>query len=86
MKLPRLVEPLTGEQFLALVAIIALTSLGHVLAEVSMPPTNSTIVGMIVGAMATAVTIAGGKKIADTVKSGDTTINTGDQPPSPPTP
>lgn len=77
-------ERVTGEQIIAAIALLGLIVLGHVLVFNTLPPANATILATIVGALAGALTVAGGKKAIDAVKTtgGTTTINTGDTPPT----
>lgn len=74
-------EKITGEQIIAGFALIGLIVLGHVLIFQALPQNNATILATIVGALAGAVTVSAGKKVADKITSSgpDTTINSGPQ-------
>jgi hypothetical protein len=70
------VEKISGEQTIAGLALIGLVGLGAILVFFPLPPSNATILATIVGALAGALTVAGGKKFADAITStGSGTIN-----------
>jgi len=69
----------TAQETLAIIALLILGGLGAGLLYVPIPPSNATTIAVIVGALASAITIAGGQKLADrlTQSTGpDATITT----------
>jgi outer membrane lipoprotein SlyB len=80
----------SSQTALAGLALIMLSVLGGLLVFHAVPTTNQTMLATIVGALAGALTVAGGQKLADklsTTTTGDNAVITPNPtPPKEPTP
>jgi outer membrane lipoprotein SlyB len=59
----------TAQTVLAMLALAILGILGGIMAFVPVPASNATLLATIVGALAGALTVAGGQKLADKITS-----------------
>jgi hypothetical protein len=75
--------PPSAQTVLAAAALLILGILGALLVFHSVPPANATLLATIVGALAGALTVAGGSKLADKLAAPGSHV-TADAPPQAP--
>jgi len=76
-------NPPNSQTCLAIASLIILGALGGVMAFVPVPAANTTLLATIVGALAGALTVAGGSKLADKLTQTGA-VNQADAPAQPP--